>query len=113
MTVHFTIMGKVLAANRGRILFVTFPTEAEAKNFLKNVKKSQESMAAKINELNKKVQEITEVNTQLKEENQQLKGALTDAFNQLGVFFQLANKTGEVKEEEVEENLVDIPDVKF
>ena len=108
-------MGKVHAAQKGRILFLTFPKEVEAKNFIFNIKEKEKKMIAKINELGKQNQEITVVNTQLKEENQQLKSALAEAYEQLGVLFEIAEKKGEVevKEEEIEENLVDIPDVKF
>ena len=112
-------MGKVQAAQRGRILFLTFVKEADAKNFFPNIKEREKKMAAKINDLGKQIQEITVVNVQLKEENQQLKSALTEAYDQLAVFFELAEKKGEAqgkeerKEEEVEENLIDIPDIKF
>ena len=108
-------MGKVHAAQKGRILFLTFPKETEAINFIPSIKEREKKAAAKINDLSKKIQEITVVNTQLKEENQQLKSALSEAYEQLGVLFEIAEKKGEieVKEEEIEENLVDIPDVKI
>ena len=100
MTVHFTTMSKLLAAHRGRILFLTFPKEAEAKNFFPNIKEREKKMAAKINDLGKQIQEITVVNVQLKEENQQLKSALTEAYDQLAVFFELAEKKGEAQGKE-------------